>query len=96
MRWRCRCNQRICQARKTLPKHPDDYKHGRPKCRIPDCTGTLYALKDQSLKERGITTCHLDCLPYPHNISHAQCIRREDYVVALGDGGGESVLEPDW
>ena len=31
----CRCSERTCRKRKTLPKHPDEYKKKNAKARIP-------------------------------------------------------------
>jgi hypothetical protein len=59
----------------------------------------MYALQDQTLKERGIpATCEASCLPFPHRVTDPRCYQHEDYKVsvALSEKSGTSVDEPDW
>ena len=97
MRYKCRCNKRACEARRTFAKHPDEYKHGRPKCHIPGCEGIMYALKNQTASERGGWTCPLQCLPYPHSVRDKRCEQHEDYVLTVaGNKKAGNKTEPDW
>lgn len=83
MSYPCRCNKRTCQARKSLKKHPADYKH-RPECPIHGCGGLMYldeyrysgGAKDQGSAE----VCRLDCLPHVHRTSTEGCRSHEDYL----------------
>jgi len=72
--WPCRCNQRDCQQRKTLKKHPEEYMVW-PTC---GCGGKLYvdyyrATKAFQEADRGSPTCRCNGYHYPHSITGVWC-----------------------
>ena len=80
--WPCRCNRLQCQARRTLPKHPDSYVNGRPRCTFclkgtmaPDYYRAARKWRD---RDRG-PLCHCDGLWFsakgsPHMRGSRGCV----------------------
>ena len=101
MRWRCRCNKRGGEHRKTLTRHPDSYPGGRPKCHIQGCDGVMYALKTQNVsKDYNLPVCYCDCMPngYPHKINSKGCRQYEEWVLdrSFGETVENTTEECDW
>lgn len=88
IRFHCRCNRKACQARKTLRKHPGDYKYPR-KCKAIGCSGIMRldgyrhkGLKDKRIREldRGKTCCDWQCdLHYPHRRNSEGCFYKSEF-----------------
>lgn len=72
----CRCSRRKCQARRTLPKHPDDYKRP-PKCHF--CGGRKWRIdKWRKRNEHGVA-CHCQGAHYPHRPGSIVCFDHPEY-----------------
>ena len=96
--WPSRCNQRECQARRTLKKHPDEYVRGKPKCHIPGCSGRMYldtyratkAFRKHDVGE--VCKCHMH--RFPHAKGRGYCLHnpngKED------DRGYKEQFDPAW
>jgi hypothetical protein len=79
MSFKCKCSNRYCRKRRTLPKHPDAYKRP-PKCE--GCGGNRWAVDlHRQLKKPGYRPpmCWCDGRPFPHRNDDRNCMHHENY-----------------
>ena len=79
-----RCTTSKCRARRTLPKHIEEYRN-RPVCA---CGGNLHRDKWQRGYDRK-RACRCGEVHYPHNTSHTGCA----HYTGTRDLQHESLLE---
>ncbi len=69
MRWRVRCSRRVCQARRTLRKHPDEYKRP-PKC---GCGSTKWRVDTYRMTREYPEVCGCDGYRFMHRPGSGDC-----------------------
>lgn len=88
MGYQARCNKRLCQARRTLPKRVTMYIK-RPKCHIPGCSGLMlmdeHRIKGKPQHGEFVEVCRLDCLPHPHKTNSKGCRGYREYMNKRND-----------
>lgn len=98
-KYRARCNQRACQARRTIEGVYDP--NDRPGCHVPGCKGLMYEDSNRKTKARrvkdatgGVKMCRCGGTTFgigrmsmrnaPHKWGQVGCIYREDYLLQRG------------
>lgn len=70
LRFRCRCSHEKCRARRTLRKHPDEYRV-QPKCAM--CGRRKWRLDVYRQKKEQRSGCECDGYHHPHAYGRGQC-----------------------
>lgn len=78
----CRCNQRLCQRRRSLKKRPELYVTW-PKCRVHGCKGKMVVDEcrlRKAVSDRGPSCV---CVGYfaVHRKGQKNCIHRDEVVL---------------
>jgi len=69
MRYRVRCSRKACQARRTLPRHPDSYIRP-PRCH---CGSTSWRIDRYRMTQEFPELCQCDGYWFPHRPGSGMC-----------------------